>query len=187
MPKHLLICSCGEELVVDARQAGETVECKCGKTVDVPRLGDLRQLPVVSDRQSQSPPWTLQQGLTFAAGSLVVLVGIICLVVFFQEWVRLDTTDRRQELLAAGNQIVDKLSYTQALQAWRQRRAAGIGPKQTPDYVVAQRRAATLSLRMMIAGGGIAAGAGIAVLSLFLGRRPARRPKQAKPRENAKE
>src|SRR5688572_17997315 len=37
-------CECGAQLPVSASQAGTTLECRCGRTVKVPLLSELRKL-----------------------------------------------------------------------------------------------------------------------------------------------
>lgn len=197
MPQHVIICTCGKDLVVDTRQAGETIQCLCGVDVDVPRLSDLRKLPASSSlrddqRQgsklpatSQDSNWSLGQGLTFAGGSLVILIAMVCAVIFFWEWAGLETTDKRLEELEKGSRIIDSYNFVDGYKFWLQLKLRGIGPKITPEYVHSQRRAATLFNRMLICGGAVLCGGGIAASSFFLGRRSSRRPRKAAAKPEA--
>lgn len=69
MPKHLLACSCGQNVTVENSQAGEQVSCQCGKKLNVPTLRKLRELPVVEDqpRQPTSSAWSPRKGVLSAA------------------------------------------------------------------------------------------------------------------------
>lgn len=63
---YLVRCECGLEIPVGAASAGATLVCDCGRTVALPSLGLLKQLP-----QSDAPPKTLHSarpGLPAAAG-----------------------------------------------------------------------------------------------------------------------
>ncbi len=43
--KYLLDCECAARHSVGTHQAGTELACECGRTLSVPRLGELRQLP----------------------------------------------------------------------------------------------------------------------------------------------
>ena len=64
--KFLLPCSCGQAVVVEARQAGATVNCGCGKSLEVPTIRELARLQRVEGVEEVLPPlWTLRQGMIF--------------------------------------------------------------------------------------------------------------------------
>ena len=42
--KYLLPCACGQQTTVEPRQAGETIPCGCGKSLQVPTLLDMTAL-----------------------------------------------------------------------------------------------------------------------------------------------
>jgi hypothetical protein len=74
--KYLLPCSCGEKLVVDNRQAGETVQCTCGSQLEVPTMRGLAQLVQVNDPGFTTAPkrvWGPRQGLLFVGLLLATL------------------------------------------------------------------------------------------------------------------
>ena len=77
MSKHVLTCDCGQTLVVDTAQAGETVACGCGKTIAVPTLRRLRELPLAVEESGAAEgaavgTWGVRQGVM--AASLIVAV-----------------------------------------------------------------------------------------------------------------
>lgn len=63
---YLLPCpACGTKSTVSTAQAGQTVQCSCGRTVEVPPLRDLRQLESVGESERSQPSWNRRKGLIF--------------------------------------------------------------------------------------------------------------------------
>ncbi len=86
--KYLLPCSCGRKIPVQLRQAGETVTCECGTSIEVPTLLGLKKLElaeVPAEPKTVKPHWTFGHGLIFA-GELVILFAILIGVRLF--WTR---------------------------------------------------------------------------------------------------
>jgi hypothetical protein len=80
MSKYVVECQCGNKLPVDVGQAGGSVTCSCGRSVDVPPLRQLRHLPAVeviaAKRAARS--WTVRHGLsTVCIIVLAVALGFI--------------------------------------------------------------------------------------------------------------
>ena len=38
MAKYLLPCSCGRKMPVEPRQAGQSVDCACGESLEIPTM-----------------------------------------------------------------------------------------------------------------------------------------------------
>ena len=85
MPQYLLPCSdCNQSFPVATRQAGQTVQCaNCDASVEVPKLGELKQLPIEggadavkkSEKRNQSP--NRLKGWLFSGGLMIaVLAGV---------------------------------------------------------------------------------------------------------------
>ncbi len=77
--RYLVSCSCGKHIPVEKQQAGETLRCECGATVDVPSLLALTRLPPADDPDSSQPsarPWGLAQQMTLI-GALVLGFGLV--------------------------------------------------------------------------------------------------------------
>lgn len=70
MTKHLIPCECGQQLPVSLGQAGETVACPCGRSVEVPTLRRLREMPVAGDAEAAGAGWGFSQGV-LALGLIV--------------------------------------------------------------------------------------------------------------------
>jgi hypothetical protein len=79
---YLLPCkACGTELAVSTGQAGQTLHCRCGATIDVPSIRELRNLPAAEREVASGPTWGSRQGLLFVGGAIagVALIGIAVL------------------------------------------------------------------------------------------------------------
>lgn len=85
--KYLFPCPCGQQIVVQPRQAGETIACSCGTLLQIPTLLDMTGLEPVAP-ESAAPPtpstaWGLRHRLLLLGIFLVVaaVVGIVWLYV----------------------------------------------------------------------------------------------------------
>lgn len=85
--KYLLPCPCGQQIVVQPRQAGETITCSCGASLQVPTLLDMTGLDLAPpESAAPTPPsvaWGLRHRLLFLGMFLVVaaVVGVVWLYV----------------------------------------------------------------------------------------------------------
>jgi hypothetical protein len=78
--KYLLPCACGRQSIVEPRQAGQTIVCPCGASLDVPTMRDITALEpapdvVVGDAPAQAV-WGRNQRLLFQ-GIVIVLAAIL--------------------------------------------------------------------------------------------------------------
>ena len=81
MPRYLFPCpACSQSFPVATRHAGQSIACvHCEAAVDIPRLGDLRQLPAESTEPVKSSRstsgglkgWLFSTGLVLAAVAAV--------------------------------------------------------------------------------------------------------------------
>lgn len=51
--KYVLSCSCGEKQLAEARQAGQSIVCPCGRTLEVPTMQGLKKLEKIEDSQDK--------------------------------------------------------------------------------------------------------------------------------------
>lgn len=72
-PHYYLSCTCGKQVPVDAKLAGSTAMCACGKTLDVPTLRELRSLPLVPDSPVDHEPAEAPTSLGCLFGALLAL------------------------------------------------------------------------------------------------------------------
>jgi hypothetical protein len=128
MSKYVLTCNCGHKLLVVPGQAGGTVKCQCGATVEVPTLRALRELPLAeSDSQAaggqaaaarkvEGRTWGVRQGVMSAC---LILAAVCLAVAGFAWWTqpslpRFDP-DAYQQLI---DQRIDSLTPVEAWHAW---------------------------------------------------------------------
>jgi hypothetical protein len=62
-------------LTVTAAQAGDLLQCECGRRVEVPTLRHLAGLEQVEDTPRRERIWGARQGLIFLGGTLIVLAA----------------------------------------------------------------------------------------------------------------
>jgi hypothetical protein len=77
--RYMLPCSCGRNIPVELRQAGEIIKCECGTSVEVPTLGGIKNLQRVetdAEPKKATDIWTTGHRLTFFGG-LVILAGVV--------------------------------------------------------------------------------------------------------------
>jgi hypothetical protein len=72
--KYLLPCRCGQNVVVEPRQAGETTVCSCGQSLPIPTYLEMTALEPAPDEPVAPVP-----GSTWGWRQQMVLVGIVLL------------------------------------------------------------------------------------------------------------
>jgi hypothetical protein len=122
---YLLKCSCGRSHRVQARQAGQSLDCSCGETIEVPTIRGLQKLKQVGAVHSEtSPGWGRREGLVFLGG-IVCLAGIVASAVLQGRKARLleenavvpfEQYDGLEERIHAQ---AERLSPAEAWSAWR--------------------------------------------------------------------
>jgi len=151
---YLLPCNCGKKLPVEAPQAGQTVRCSCGESVEVPTIRGLAKL----ERAQQPAPavtgprWGPREGVLLLGAVIAVLALITAGGLHLRrhhvgkQFAIPDNTftDERAEEI---RQAVDKLSPAQAWREWEHLRT-GIRRGQTRaeaerEKLLLQRQAAT--------------------------------------------
>lgn len=77
--RYLLPCSnCGRQTVIECRQAGETIRCECGASLQAPTLLDMRHLelaPTEPAATSAATGWGIMQQV-WLVGFVLALIGI---------------------------------------------------------------------------------------------------------------
>lgn len=83
--KYLLPCpACNSRLPVETGQAGQTIRCSCGSSVEVPSIRGLRALEPLADERPVAASWTRRKGLLFlgaamSIGALVAAAAVLAL------------------------------------------------------------------------------------------------------------
>jgi hypothetical protein len=185
--RYLLSCDCGRQIPISTSQAGETLICECGRSLTAPKLRELRQLPPAAE--SEAPPrsrgaWTRQQGVIFAAGLILFLLGasIAGLTYYQRGMLQTEAPVIIPEKLEAHLAEIDRNTPVQNLEVWRHEILEhGLEREDEPPYVV-HRRVATV-LGWIGVAGGVGAAIGLGMMAVALLARP---QAQARPVSSAK-
>jgi hypothetical protein len=154
--EYLLPCQCGRTNRVNARQAGETIECTCGTKLDVPTMRELRHLePVAAGTSRAKTVWGPRQGLAFIGLLTVVLSLGACGYFYFRVMPPARDFTTSQE----------DLDKTRPRDAWMYWRAARQGIPMNPTGDTLQvlertqlaRRGIRITLGLAVAGLALAA------------------------------
>jgi hypothetical protein len=109
--KYLLPCTCGQNVVVEQRQAGTTVRCMCGKSLEVPTIRGLEALAHADEVEKDLPPlWGIRQGLIFL-GLVIALPAFAFAIFVYTRLPTLNETNVEQAIMA--------LSPTQSWLLWK--------------------------------------------------------------------
>jgi len=73
--KYLFTTPDGEDIHVEASQAGEIIETPKGNKVELPTLRGLKYLPVIEDDTAPESKWAQGQSIMFVVGFGMLLVG----------------------------------------------------------------------------------------------------------------
>jgi hypothetical protein len=115
--KHLLPCPCGQSIRIDTSQAGERVTCgACGKAQDAPTYRAIKALPLdaadvaaAQKAAQRAVSWSPLQGGLFAAGLVLLLIGICGAVYCIYVVRQIDVPPPTEEQLAAFEARFEKL------------------------------------------------------------------------------
>ena len=175
MPQHRLNCSCGDAVIVDTSQAGDTTNCPaCGATIQVPPFRTLKELPLVEAEVQQAAVWSVRRNLLFvvmlccAGASLAGLASST----FLRKQMAVDFTT--EEWIESEKQSIDQMLADEALGLWNSMLSDGLERTVTPYFLTLKRREAWLTFWMKACGIGFAASV-LAVGMIFL---TAPRPKK---------
>jgi hypothetical protein len=83
--KYLLPCRCGQQVVIETRQAGQTVVCPCGESLPVPTMLEIIALepaPEESLSTSNGEGWGWPQRLLLLGGACL-LAGMLFALLFW--------------------------------------------------------------------------------------------------------
>lgn len=170
MPKYLLPCECGESVLVETRQAGETITCKCGLSLDVPTMRAIRELEVhESGEPATTKPkaeWSPLRGIAFGGGVILILIG---LGLFGRGYSVTRLMERDLETVRSALNVeyerfqhdVEHVTAEQALDLWFAIRKSGLSPREKNPFVLARIHGA--KMRTMMISGGIVGAVGLAL------------------------
>jgi hypothetical protein len=184
--RYLLPCHGDRVVEVTVALAGHTVTCPCGKSVVVPTLRELKRLPVAAaetSARSSAAPWTLQQGILFSLGLLLIAASGVALGVIGFKRSKLSTEAAvlRDEFHQQLGEEIGAMEPSRTLDFWRMLREI---PLPDRNYVMTfeehRKQSAKLLNRMLFAGGvGVLGGSLVLAGLLYKPRPPKARAKRA--------
>ena len=119
LTKYSITCRCGRKWKVEARQAGEQIDCSCGEKIEVPTLRGLALLPQVEVNEPARSSWTRAQGIIFVAAIAWLAIGAVV------TWWLWTLSTRPVEVLRferEGDELssrVETLTPAESIQYWR--------------------------------------------------------------------
>lgn len=171
--KYLLPCTCGKNVVIESRQAGESVACECGASLLVPTVRQMAALEVAEETAANAA----RTAKSWGGRERLVLLGVI--ILFFALCVTLVAVFRLRPMSRfdmIGAEGIQK--SLQDLSPWRtwvtwERLQEGIDPRPDPIYVS--------QLRNYHAGLGVAVALALVGLGFLIGGKVASQQKRSVP------
>lgn len=133
---HLFTCSCGEPFPVSPAQAGQSVECPhCGQANELPRLGDLKNLPVEDQAESVKPArWSAGRGIVFSILCAGLVAGIVSSLVCSYRWLSIPKPPTVAQVIQDGQADIDSRNAPQILEFWMTYARPGMGVRNKPYF-----------------------------------------------------
>ena len=134
---HLYTCSCGETIPVALSRAGQDITCPaCSATLTLPKLGDLRALPLAEEPSDQeaASKWSGGRGLVFSTLAVVFLIcagyGTRCTIA----WLSIPVQPTVEEQIAQGHEKIDKQDIGGLHDFWLDQGSPGLTKRQTLSF-----------------------------------------------------
>lgn len=157
-PEYRLPCPCGEVIIVQKRQAGQSVSCEsCGKSQDVPTMLGLEKLERTgtddSEEDSQGKPEVKTGGgclfsTCLAIGSTLLIAALV-LYLLSVFWTPKQTIESSLE---QANSQLDTLEFEDLIAYWDQVDQSGLGEAIPPWFVTHALIARRLKIAASICG-----------------------------------
>ena len=168
---YLFPCTCGKEISLEPRQAGEELLCVCGAKHTAPTMREIRQLPSTGEEETApARNWSMLQGVLFLAGGLMVLVGLSTLgvLIFQRSQLNLERPTYTEEDVA---QTLDPWvsSPAKSLELWENLSTVRLPPRSDQMPWMVQQRLATRNFWQCVAAGVfLAAGLALGIASILI-------------------
>lgn len=147
---YLLPCSCGRDIRIEPRQAGETVLCECGETCAIPTMREVQRLrpaPAVGiSSTATKSAWENPQRLLVTGLVLLLLAAIAAVILYGQfpaQFAGLPAPE-------AERQRVESMSILERMRYFHQRILPGIELREPPMF---QSKRNMLNFAMTTLGG----------------------------------
>ena len=174
--QYLLPCSCGQTVRITAAQAGAQVACVCGKSLPVPTLRGIQQLQIAPAERSAKAAtrWSPMHGVLFVSGLTIATIGVVVLAYFGLKYIQLGghpiTRDITDVVVKAEQERISELTPTQALAEWTENVNSGLGEREEPPWIRANKILAGYKNVIRTSVAALIAGTLLAVTALLLPR-----------------
>lgn len=143
--EYLLTCDCGTQHKVSRSQAGQEIECNCGKAVSVPTLRGLSELPPAEASEPVAPvsqsAWRGWRGPAMAVCTGIFLVSaVLCSRYLWERFVtykqfEVDGTPLTLEKeLSVGEEIFDEYGPDELSIVWDSYEKLSLTSKIRPGF-----------------------------------------------------
>lgn len=174
MAAYWLPCpQCGERIRVETSQAGQTLKCVCGASVEAPTFRNLESLEPIVQAAPQTRRWNSKQGLSLLAAAIAfaALLGA-----GYIEWSVFSRVVRaKPEIAETAKREFDEMPPNEAWYVW-QTLKLGLHDPNSREILMRQKRARFWQQALLVVAGASAAASVAFVVSQ---RKSARRVAQA--------
>jgi hypothetical protein len=151
---YLLPCSCGRDIPIGTRQAGETVTCECGRASSAPTLREmqgLRRVSLTRPSAAAQSGWGNSQRFLVAGTIIFVLAAVAAVTIYWQIPTRYKSAEEIR-------QMVGRKTTWQTVQYFHGELLPGIELREREIYEAPREQALI----------GVAALAGLGAIGLIL-------------------
>ncbi len=136
---YTFTCTCGQGFPISPARAGQSVDCPhCGLSIDLPKLGEIKQLPPAEASESKrtiAKKWSKEQGIVFSLlGTLLVVLASIAGWSTYN-WLRIPAQPTVQEFIENGQEELAQQNASELMKFWINFARPGIGPRYPPVYL----------------------------------------------------
>lgn len=175
---RVLSCECGKKHYVSSSQAGQELQCSCGKIIPVPTLRGMRDLPLAEAApetpvtaanrgDSSKRQWQGWRGITLAVTMGCFLIALFSCGWYVLQRTRVDASYTAAQELEAGEAMIDSLDPNALSLTWHAFGQMGMSYKHYPAFYLVQLYAEEQTQYAQIAGA-IAAGFAAIGLGIWL-------------------
>jgi hypothetical protein len=157
--QYLLPCSCGRKMPIETRQAGESIACECGATLEIPRLLELKKLEKIaaqSSQSKQSAAWGNGHSLFLSGAVILVVTAVLCVLVF--QYGYRDPYDQNPDQI---HEYFQNMPPSVTWESWMYFKQVGINPRKV--YIDRRMEGEHAKRQMHLTYLGITAAGGIAL------------------------
>ena len=170
---YQLNCPCGAKHLVTNSQAGQKLDCTCGKSLDIPTLRGLKDLPVVDQLDSEGKraiddPDRRRPSLMIGAMFAIIFLAIPTAVFFAYQRLAMDTSLSEQSDRSAAFTQIDASTPAELSSIWYEFSTVSLGTPSKPTFYYVQstarrrERNAAIAVAVAVLAGIVAAGISVA-------------------------